>query len=123
MLKLKMKFISSYVCVCIHFFAFILFLFFRAFFPFTKFSIGFVPSPLAVGTAVKITDFKVPNSFVIYKDDPLILDCAYEIDPKEDVEGVTVKWSFNGTLIYQWLPAHGKPPHTFVSIQLHSQMI
>lgn len=66
---------------------------------------------------MRITNFQVPEWFEIRDDDSidnkLELDCAYEIEPNE--KGIVLKWLFNGTLIYQWLPEEQLPPHTFVS--------
>lgn len=73
-----------------------------------------------VGSAVKITSFVVPSSYVIEDEEnpgQLVLDCAYESEPNE--KGIVVKWWLNDSAIYQWIPKEPAPPRTFVSIQLH----
>lgn len=75
-----------------------------------------------VSNAVKITDFSVPSSYVIEDEenpDPLVLDCAYESEPKE--AGIVIKWYLNGTLIYQFIPGQEPSVHAFVSIPIASE--
>lgn len=61
---------------------------------------------LAVCLAGKITKFSVPREHIIKNDssepNSVILDCEFEMDPNEI--GFVLKWFFNGTPIYQWLP-------------------
>lgn len=70
-----------------------------------------------VGGAVKITNFKVPSSYIIEDeekpDNPLILDCEYEFQPNET--GIVLSWWSNSTRIYQWI-VNDKPPTVLVSI-------
>lgn len=35
--------------------------------------------------------------------DPLVLDCEYELGPRE--KGFVLKWLFNNHSIYQWIPS------------------
>lgn len=70
-----------------------------------------------VGGAAKITNFKVPSSYIIEDgekpDNPLVLDCEYEFQPNET--GRQISWWLNSTKIYQWI-VETKPPTVLVSI-------
>lgn len=76
-----------------------------------------------VGGAVKITNFKVPASYIIEdeeKPNPLILDCEYKLQSNET--GIVISWNFGDTRIYQWI-VEKKPPAVtvLVSIYLNSK--
>lgn len=75
-----------------------------------------MPMP-TVGGAVKITNFKVPSSYLIEDDEkpdsPLVLDCEYKFQPNET--DIVLSWSLNGARIYQWI-VEEKPPAVIVSI-------
>lgn len=67
-------------------------------------------SMTTVGSAVKITSFKVPSSYIIEDEEnpgTLILDCEYKYQPGEDI---VVSWELNGTRIYQWIAPNDKTP-------------
>lgn len=66
--------------------------------------------------SVKITKFNVSSSHLLRNDvdsNDLILDCDYDIDRIE--HGFVLKWLFNNSQIYQWIPGQ-KPSITFVSV-------
>lgn len=67
------------------------------------FGLIFTAASITFSGAVDITNFQVPNSYILDDDKtkPLILDCAYDISPNET--GLVVKWLFNGLNIYQWI--------------------
>lgn len=62
----------------------------------------------------KITNLKVPSTFIIEESDgksnALILDCEYEVVPDEP--GFVLKWLHNDNTIYQWIPS-SKSPNAF----------
>lgn len=62
--------------------------------------------------AVKINKISVPPYFDLHNDEnkdlPLILECDYDIDEKE--EGLVLKWLHNSVSIYQWIPLNRKLP-------------
>lgn len=71
---------------------------------------------------VKITNLKVPASYTIETppnpDNPLILDCEYEILPNET--HFVLKWLLNDIPIYQWIPSPSSGvgvPHPFGSFR------
>lgn len=59
----------------------------------------------------KITNLKVPSTFLIEESDGksngLILDCEYDVDPAE--KGFVLKWLQNDITIYQWIPSYKSP--------------
>lgn len=60
---------------------------------------------------VKITKITIPEYYVIEdseKPDTLVLDCEYELQRSEE-NGLVIKWTFEGEIIYQWIPHH--KPH------------
>ncbi|XP_055839785.1 uncharacterized protein LOC129907535 isoform X1 [Episyrphus balteatus] len=61
---------------------------------------------LSVSNSVRITNLKVPQMYTLDRNgesEPLILDCEYELGPRE--KGFVLKWSFNNNSIYQWIPS------------------
>lgn len=71
-----------------------------------------------VGSAAKITNFKVPKSYVIKDEEnpgTLVLDCEYTYEPDE--HGIVLWWELNDDRIYQWIPEDKKISVT-VSIYL-----
>ncbi|XP_060522227.1 uncharacterized protein LOC132699494 [Cylas formicarius] len=61
----------------------------------------FVAAFVNVGRAVKINRLKVPQ--IIKHGSEAILDCDFSID--ESDSDLVVKWYFNKTLVYQWIPS------------------
>lgn len=62
-----------------------------------------------VGNAVKITNFKVPSSYLIEDEEnpgSLILDCEYKYQSSET--GIVVTWDLDGERIYQWIAGRDK---------------
>lgn len=59
---------------------------------------------------VRITNLKVPNTFILDNSDikPLILDCEYELNPIE--KGFVLKWYFEGRAVFQWIPGGERKP-------------
>ncbi|XP_055693411.1 uncharacterized protein LOC129795895 isoform X2 [Lutzomyia longipalpis] len=67
-----------------------------------------IPLILATGIlAVQIHEVKVPSTYILDEDndEPLILDCIYDIDPTET--GFVLKWLLNERPVYQWIPSVG----------------
>ncbi|XP_055921247.1 uncharacterized protein LOC129952600 isoform X1 [Eupeodes corollae] len=61
---------------------------------------------LSVSNSVRITNLKVPQMYTLDRNgesEPLILDCEYELGPRE--KGFVLKWLFNNNSIYQWIPS------------------
>ena len=65
--------------------------------------------------AVKIKSVVVPPTYYLDADnpnpEPLILDCIYDTDEKED--GFVIQWFLNNIIIYQWIAP--RTPHALVS--------
>lgn len=62
------------------------------------------------GESVKIKEIQVPDFVQNGTTVPVVLDCDYTLDEKEDPRGLTVKWFFDEhpTPVYQW--AYGYKP-------------
>uniref|UniRef100_A0A6P7F0F9 Uncharacterized protein LOC114324707 isoform X1 n=1 Tax=Diabrotica virgifera virgifera TaxID=50390 RepID=A0A6P7F0F9_DIAVI len=58
------------------------------------------------GTGVKINRLEVPE--VIKHGDPVTLDCDFTLEDND--QDLVVKWFFNKTLVYQWIPGTKKRP-------------
>ena len=75
-----------------------------------------------VGGAVKITNFKVPSSYLIEDEEnpgTLILDCEYKFESGE--VGIVVSWWLNDTRIYQWIPNEKKPSPPSVTVSIFKE--
>lgn len=60
-----------------------------------------LPVIIQEAIAIRIKDLRVPNMTHFGK--PALLDCVYVLE--EDDADLVVKWFFNGTLVYQWIPS------------------
>ncbi|CAH1119374.1 unnamed protein product, partial [Phaedon cochleariae] len=59
-----------------------------------------------LGTGVKIHKLDVPE--IIHFGHPVILDCDFTLETND--QELVVKWFFNNTLVYQWIPGTKKRP-------------
>lgn len=76
-----------------------------------------------VGSAVKITNFNVPSSYLIEDEEnpgTLILDCEYKIESGEI--GIVVDWWLNDTRIYQWIPNEKKSSSPSVTVSKYLKL-
>lgn len=75
---------------------------------------------LQVTTCLEISSLRVPNSFIVNRenseDNALILGCDYDIDENES-KGFVLKWKHNDLPIYQWIPTRN--PIVFSSFKGH----
>lgn len=75
---------------------------------------------LQVATCLKISDLRVPASFIVNRENsesnPLILGCDYDVDESEK-QGFVLKWKHNDLPIYQWIPT--RIPVVFSSFKGH----
>ncbi|KAK9712226.1 hypothetical protein QE152_g24992 [Popillia japonica] len=69
----------------------------------------FVTICCSVVSSIKINDLVVPSQLQHGTANDVTLDCKYQIENKNDRNGLVVKWFFQqNNLIYQWFP--GKVP-------------
>lgn len=60
---------------------------------------------LQLVSGIRIKNLRVPE--VARYGRPVLLDCEYSVDDEE--EGLVVKWHFNGSIVYQWIPKVNNP--------------
>uniref|UniRef100_A0A182J8M7 Ig-like domain-containing protein n=1 Tax=Anopheles atroparvus TaxID=41427 RepID=A0A182J8M7_ANOAO len=74
----------------------------------------------SVATCLKISNLRVPSSFIVNREigegNAFILGCDYDVD-EADAKGFVLKWKHNDLPIYQWIPTRN--PIVFSSFKGH----